>query len=370
MMSYRSFLAALVAFIGCTQALYAQDEVFVRGKDKPLKVNIKAESGLGIEQDLGKGKAKELIPAEDIVDVMYNNLTPDGVRVNVYRPAFTKERKYFDLIARKDSKEKITLGEILKAYAEAFPQVKEKYAKQHLEYKIAYLSVLQAQEDGAGDDAAMQKLVTFKSNHPDSWQIASCLRTLANMQVAQKKFKEAELTYQELAAANVAPEVKLEAELLAAQISLRGGNGADAIKKLDDILAKLPKDSKFYSRARIAKAESMATSKDRDQAIALLRQIIKESSDKAVKAIAYNALGEVFFQAAAYKEARWEFLHVDVLYNQDRNEHAKALYYLSQVFDKLGEAERAKECRDTLVTDRQFAGLEWQRLALQPAKAP
>ncbi|MBI3412420.1 MAG: tetratricopeptide repeat protein [Planctomycetes bacterium] len=369
-MPRRLMMLAALTVLGSSQAVCAQDEVFLRGKEKPLKVTITAESGLGLEQDLGKGKAKEMIPAEDIVDVMYNNLTPDGVRVNIYRPAFTKERKYFDPAARKDPKEKITLGEIIKAYAEAFSQVKEKYAKQHLEYKIAYLSVLLAQEEGAGDDAALQKLAAFKSKHPDSWQIASCLRLLANMQIAQKKLKEAEDTYQELAAANVAPEVKLEGELLAAQVGLRGGKGNEAIKKLDDILAKLPKDSRFYARARIAKAESLATSKDKDQAIAMLRQIIKESSDKAVKATAYNALGEIFFHAAAYKEARWEFLHVDVLYNQDRNEHAKALYYLSQVFDKLGEPERAKECRDILAADRQFAGLEWQRLALQPTKTP
>src|SRR5262249_26618625 len=110
-------------------------------------------------------------------------------------------------------------------------------------------------------------------------------------------------------------------------------------------------------------------SQDKNQAMEMLRQIIKETTDKSVKAVAYNALGEIYFQAAAYKEARWEFLHVDVLYNQDRNEHARALYYLSQTFDKLGDAERAKECRETLIGDRQFAGLEWQRRALQAHKS-
>src|SRR5262245_16292538 len=268
---HRTLLFSVVAFVVLAPGVRAQDEVYVRGKEKPLKVNIKSESGLGIEQELGKGKGKEIIPAEDIVDVMYNNLTPDGVRVNIYRPAFTKERKYFDQ-PRKDLKEKITLGEIIKAYGEAFPQVKEKYAKQHLEFKIAYLSVLAAQEEGAGDlEAALQKLASFKSKYPDSWQIASCLRLLASAQSTQKNWPEAEQTYQELAAANVAPEVKLEGELLAAQTGLRSGKGAEALKKLDDILAKLPKDSKFHARARIAKAESLATSKDKDQAIAMLR---------------------------------------------------------------------------------------------------
>ena len=43
-------------------------------------------------------------------------------------------------------------------------------------------------------------------------------------------------------------------------------------------------------------------------------------------------------------------------------EHAKALYYLSEVFTALGEGERARECLDQL-NDSQFAGLEYQRRA-------
>lgn len=361
----RRVLWSLVAVLFACVPAWADDEVFLRGGAKPYKNYIKNESARGIDIT---GK-KEMIAAEDIVDILYN-VTPGAVMISTYRPAFNKERAYFDPSLRKDPKEKTTLAEIIKAYSEAYPQVKEKNAQRHLEYKIAFLSIIQAQEDGVDPEPAVQRLVNFKVKHPDSWQIAPALRMLGSAQIAQKKFKEAEETYMELAAANIAADAKLEGELLAAQVGVRAGKVKESLKKLDDILVKLPKDSKFFAKARIAKAESLAAAKSTAEAVTLLRQIIKESADKNVKASAYNALGEAYFQAAAYKEARWEFLWVDVVYNQDKNEHARALYYLSQVFEKLGDTEKAKEFRETLIADRQFAGSEWQRLAVQAAKTP
>jgi tetratricopeptide (TPR) repeat protein len=364
-MPRRMLLFTIVLLLSPRGSLWADDEVFFRGGEKPYKNVIKSESGLGLEMT---GK-KDIVPAEEIVDILYN-VTPIEVRIKPYRPTFYAERKYFDPTQKKDPKEKITLAEILKGYADSYPLVKEKFAKRHLEYKIAYISVLLAQEEEGDLEAALQKLSNYKTKHADSWQVGACLRLLAHLQFAQKKYKEAQETYLELAAANVAPEVKLEGELMAAQVGVRAGKVKESLKKLDDILAKLPKDSRLYARARIARAESLAAAKEKDQAVNLLRQIIKESADKTIRAVAYNTVGEIYFQTAAYKEARWEFLKVEVVYNQDKNELAKALYYLAQIFDKLGDTDRAKEYRDLLIADRQFIGLEWQRLALQASKTP
>lgn len=346
-------------------ALRAEDEVFLRGGEKPYKNAIKSESGRGVEI-VGK---KETIPAEEIVDILYQ-VTPIEVRLKSYRPTFQAERKYFDPTIKREPKEKITLTDLLKGYSDSLPLLKEPFARRHVEFKIAYFTTIIAQENGGDLGPAEQLLSSFKSKHSDSWQIASCLRMLASVQLAQKKLAEAQATFQELAAANVSPEAKLEGELMSIQIGVGAGKAKESLKKLDEILAKLPKGSRLTAKARIAKAMSLAAAKDTNQAGTLLRQIISDSADKSIKASAYNALGEIHFQAAAYKDALWEFLYVDVVYNQDKNEHAKALYYLGQVFDKLGEADRARECRELLIADRLFAGLEWQRLAIQATKAP
>jgi len=90
--------------------------------------------------------------------------------------------------------------------------------------------------------------------------------------------------------------------------------------------------------------------------------------DKSLKAVIHNALGVCLFDKEDYKGARWEFLWVDVTYNQDKNEHAKALYFLWKIFDQLGDAERGQECREMLLNDRTFAGTEWRARAQKESK--
>ena len=69
--------------------------------------------------------------------------------------------------------------------------------------------------------------------------------------------------------------------------------------------------------------------------------------------------------AGKHQEALWEFLWVDAVFNQDKTQHAKALFYLWKTFEQLNNQERAIQCRDLLATDRQFAGTEWQREAMK-----
>ena len=109
--------------------------------------------------------------------------------------------------------------------------------------------------------------------------------------------------------------------------------------------------------------------KEYDGALKILSQAAKETSDKDLKALIYNAKGVCLYEKNDFKAARWEFLWVDVVYNHAKNEHAKALYYLSKIFNELGEPERAQECREQLLNDRAFTGSEWRARAQKEAKA-
>ena len=54
---------------------------------------------------------------------------------------------------------------------------------------------------------------------------------------------------------------------------------------------------------------------------------------------------------------------MDVVYNEDKHEHAKALYYLSKLFVEVkNDPVRAQECRDRLL-GKEFLGQEFQMLA-------
>jgi hypothetical protein len=99
----------------------------------------------------------------------------------------------------------------------------------------------------------------------------------------------------------------------------------------------------------------------------LLALVGKIKDDKELCGQAHNALGYVYYLGGQHKKALWEFLRVDVVYYQSPEEHARALYYLAKLFARFKDPDRAKECRQKLA-GKQFAGTEYQRLALADSK--
>jgi len=335
---------AVIVLAMWTGTAGAEEEVFLRGQAKSIKGDLKEENARGIT--LGKMP----IPAGTIEDVVYHDLKPVSVRLE-YRNNGVK--------AEKDGKQAAAIA-VYEATLKGI-DAGQKSAERHLEYKLAVLHARQARDEGGSMEAAITRLKNFNAKHTDCWQLTTTHKLLASILLDQKKFAEAEETYKALAAASVPDDVKHEAELSAALVSLAAGKHDVAQKKLEALIARLPKNSPYIARARIGQAECLAVKKP-EAAREQLRQIIKETTDRSLKAAAYNALGESFYKAKMLKEARWEFLWVDLEFNQDRAEHAKALYHLMEIFHQLGEPERARECREALL-DIQFNGLEYQRLA-------
>src|SRR5262249_49633060 len=122
-------------------------------------------------------------------------------------------------------------------------------------------------------------------------------------------------------------------------------------------------------RAGLALAECYGVGKDAPKTKATVKQVLDETKDRKLRAMAYNTMGYCYYLNEQWQDARWEFLWVDVIYNQDPREHAKALYYLADIFGRLGEGDRARECREQLLTDRQFNGVEYQRRGGEGEKA-
>jgi tetratricopeptide (TPR) repeat protein len=359
-----ALVAILLAGLAWAPAAHAQDSVLTTdvgkdGKNKEIKGKVEAESARGVKIS----GAKELVSAEKIFDVYYD-VDPLTVRLKSYRPAVDADHK---AAVAKPGLRKAFLDEALKNYPEALAGLKEgqPYAQRNIEFRLAYLRALLAQEtkDAATRDLAIDKLKEFKTKHANSWQIGRALKTLAELQAEAEQYAEAEQTYHELARADVSDALKESAELLAATLAVRAKKYDVAEKNLNALIAKLPKGSRQSGRAQIALGDALREAKKLDQARGVFQKVIDETKDRDLKAAAYNSLGESALAAEQYQEARWDFLWVDVVYNQDRTEHAKALYYLWKVFGQLNEEERARDCLETLLSDGQFAGTEFQRKA-------
>lgn len=361
-MRIRGCLVALLA-LGLAAAARA-DAVFVKGRAK-VTGEVKKEDAKGVT--ITVKKADELIPAADIIDVHYDDLKPADLRLGAY--AVAKKAEADSDASNDPAKRKAALASAIANYRESLAKMDpHKYAKRNLEYKIAVLTLKQAQSDQASTAGALAKLRDFREKYPNSWQINHVLPTVAQMQLEAGEFKAAAQTFQDMAEMDVfPPDVRNNAELMVVQVSVKEKDFKGAQKKLDELERKAAGKPAFLARVKMTRAEVLVGEKKTDQAMPILQQLLKDSKDAQVKAQAHNAMGECLFKANRYNEAVWEFLYVDTVYNQDKNERAKALYYLWKTFEQLNNDERAKECRQMLM-EPQFVGTEFQVRAQKEGK--
>jgi tetratricopeptide (TPR) repeat protein len=378
----RRLLAVLLALVGvalpagpaAAQEKFEIPKVGVYTGKSPTKpayptAVLVAESPRGFTL---KGR-KDEIPEGTVAEVIFD-VRPFQVN-NLYREGIIAERKARVLPKEREAERARALAkyeEALAALAKLPPD--QSFAQTHLQYKVAALLYEQGTEEGkeAARQQAAAKLKEFKARHKQAWQLARVLRMLAQLQLDEKKYGEAEQTYRELARADVAPDVRQDAEVRAILVMMnQEGKRDEARKALEGLKTSLPAGSPPQLRARLALAESLGMTRDaKDLARAKdeVKAVLDATKDRALRGLAYNTMGYCYYLNDQWQEARWEFLWVDVVYNQDPREHARALYYLADIFARLGEGERARECRE-LLRGAQFSGTDYQRRLLQESKS-
>src|SRR5262249_34098644 len=156
-------------------------------------------------------------------------------------------------------------------------------------------------------------------------------------------------------------EVRDQAELLVARMLIRGNKHEAARGRLEKMAAALPTTGPEHARVEVYLVQCDVAAGKVDQAATKLETMRKGDLDPAVKGLVYNALGDIALKKrdvaqddiakkSYAEEAFWDYLWVDVVYNQDRHEHAKALYELSKLFLSVkNDPARAQQCRDLLL---------------------
>src|SRR5262249_32873612 len=154
-------------------------------------------------------------------------------------------------------------------------------------------------------------------------------------------------TFEEFARRDdLAEPVRQEYELLGIRTLLSSDNFAEAERKLTALGKSLAKDDPQAVRVEIYLAACKGKS-DLSGAEKRLQTVIRSDVEPDVKALAYNTLGDCYRANNRFEDAFWQYLWVDQEYTQDREEHAKALYHLSILFDKVKKMPaRAQACRD------------------------
>lgn len=189
---------------------------------------------------------------------------------------------------------------------------------------------------------ARGKLELFVKTYPASRHIASAREALARLQINTGDFAGAETTIASLARS---PKTADRAAVLKTRVLARQGKHAEAIVELDKLIESSPKNSPRQRAAMLAKAESLAATKKFKEAETLARQVILGSpaEDAASQAPAYNTLGDCLRAANKYKEALLAYLHTDLLYSKDKEEHPRALSGIAAMFRQLKQDARADD---------------------------
>jgi hypothetical protein len=329
-------------------------------EDVARGVTIQKEGPEGIT--FKSGAATKTIPALDIIDVLY---APAGIKPTDFRRPFDHDLQAV-APATAPGKRAELFQDALAGYKELLPKVTEPPIVRHLEYKIAQTLARMSDTDSTKTADAISALTKFCSGQTAGWQIVPALRLLSRLQEEKGELDAALKAYEQMGAIPGAPaEVVRDSTVMSARLLLRNKKAADAEKKLQGFIAKLKPDDPEMNRMQVLLAQCRIVAGKVAEGEGQLRNLIASSTDVSLKAQAHNTLGDAYRETNRLEDAFWEYLRVDVMYSDDRYEHAKALYYLSKLFDEVKrDAARAQECKERL-KDKKYQGIEFQQRSLK-----
>ncbi len=234
-------------------------------------------------------------------------------------------------------------------------------SRKYLEFRELQAGTRVVDAKGSGDEFRREAVqladawAGFAKSNAAGWEVWPAVRTQARLLADAGEYAKAAEALDGLAkTAGLPTELKAEAMLARCDALLRSGSSA-AHTAVDTVLASsdLPTAGPLRERAIVYQAwASVPKPGDPqvkpDAAAAKIQAALDAAKDPAARAIGFNARGEVFLAFGQPKEARWELLWVETVYFQDKDELAKALRRLVEVFDTLGDKERAEQYREKL----------------------
>ncbi|GIW89507.1 MAG: hypothetical protein KatS3mg108_3831 [Isosphaeraceae bacterium] len=287
--------------------------------ESPLEVRIKPAVG-----------PEQTIPVDQIDQVTYDGVPPS-----------------FAL-----AESRLGAGNLQEA-AELFGKAAaEAKGKANLERAAQYGRAAALAELGLVDSArageAIKALEEFVRTQPNARQLGSALLTLARLSLAQGDTERAAAVLADLKAR--VPWAAGRAAVLEARVMARKGDHEGSIAALDALVAAAPAGSAQAREAILAKAESLVATRRFAEAEAVVQRVIAESDpeDDAIQAEAHNMLGDCLRAAGRPKDALIAYLKTDVLYDGARDQHARALAQIAELWTELKQDARAAEVRARL----------------------
>src|SRR5262245_36686987 len=345
MKRYLGFFA--LALVMCVLAT----DTFVRGQDRVDRRDKKGGTvgvtGKILEETVAGVKIRvqginkdETIPANEITKVTYAEF-PIGVSTALNKLGPAEEAR--------------NLPALLKGYEgiQAMPEVKSigPGARRYIDYRV--VSLRAAVAEGEEAKAAIKGLSDFVTTHPDSWEYAHAARQLGQLQADQGEYVAATKTFEALEkAAKVPAEFKLEATAALIDIAFQSGKPDEGRKRVEAVARDANAPPALKARVDLYKIALDGAEGDLAATVKKIEEVIAKTQDPSLRALAYNVLGDVYFARKQNRDAMWSYLSVDMIYNQDRGEHFKAMTRLIKIFEQDKDDDKVKLYKEKLARSR------------------
>ncbi|MBL8869823.1 MAG: hypothetical protein JNK90_08505 [Planctomycetaceae bacterium] len=239
--------------------------------------------------------------------------------------------------------------------------IKNDNAKRDLAFYLAYCDGRLALQ-GKGDKAAAVKaLVAYDKDNPNSyhyWEVSQLLGQLAG---SMARYDAAQNFYKRLnesAFAEVKNQGKYQ-EALTLLIQNKPAEAKPLFTELQGISATNPKEVRIKQLAEVALAQCKLAEGDAQGALTSVNEWIAkgDSTDIELFGKLYNLQGACYQKLGKTSEAILAYLHTDLLFAGDAENHAEALYHLSVLLPSLNYTQQATDARARLTTT--YAGSVW-----------
>ncbi|NBO91935.1 MAG: hypothetical protein EBV06_06435 [Planctomycetia bacterium] len=304
---------------------------------------IEEESPAGIKIKVREGKTDKTvtIPSSTIQRVYY--FTPEVGSID-FNSGFVTEANWEKASGKKKAE---LLSTALTKYAAVERQLTGRgEARRFIQYRIAMLTVRAAKEDPAKTEEGIKLLKDYTATNRTSWQIVPALTTLATLLEEAGRVDEARAAYESLTTlSDVPPALVRQGQLFVGKLALRAGKWADAQKQLEKLASTLSGADPEKPFVEAYMAESKIGLGQLEGADKSLAEVLKVSSDAKLRGLVHNLLGDWNEKKGQLDDAFWHYLRVDALYNEEPEEHARALFRLADLYDKVKKDPiRARDC--------------------------
>jgi hypothetical protein len=312
------------------------------------------ESPAGISVFAG-GKLVVAVPATDIVRVEYSALP--GLDNADKQSMLSFDNKAASYTKKDASDAKAAFAAMVKKAPS------DEKTRRSLDYRDAVWSARAADFAPAADyakeaGAAADKLRAVALATTKSWETYPAAKLAARLYADIGKTTEASGVLSSVAKLKDLPaDLKADAKVTELAITFRGSGKLAAETLLSDIL----KDKDFpatgpsrdiLSVYQVAVKANAPKEGKPTELVNAVEAVIGKTADPGTRAAARNALGDFYYGAGRFRDAMWEYLWVETVFNQDREEVIYAVGRLVDVLEKLNDKDRADAYRLKLIEVR------------------